>query len=161
MTDRYEKIRQALARRPTPGPWELRDGRTDIIENAQGYPVCTVNWHPDERYGHGTRAAYIAACDPDTIRELLAERDALAAEVERLREALKDADNELDWLDEDMGARLPTWQDMLGDAEQFVRQKPAFSKYRGTVLENDVPVWIADFAQRMLLRQRDEEGERK
>lgn len=25
MTDRYERIRKALARRPTPGPWELRD----------------------------------------------------------------------------------------------------------------------------------------
>ncbi len=50
--------------------------------------------------------------------------------------------------------RLPAWQDVLGDAEQLVRQKPAFSKYiKGTVLENDVPVWIADFAQRLLLRE--------
>ena len=81
MTDRYEKIRHALAMGPTPGPWELRDGRTDTVENTQGYPVCTVHWHPDERYGHGTRAAYIAACDPDTIRALLEERDALAAKV--------------------------------------------------------------------------------
>ena len=82
MTDRYEKIRKALANGPTPGPWEIKDGRTDTVENAQGYPVCTVHWHPNERYGHGTRAAYIAACDPDTIRALLEERDAL-------REALK------------------------------------------------------------------------
>lgn len=89
MTDRYEKIRKALEMRPTPGPWELRDGRTDTIENAQGYPVCTVNYHPDERYGHGTRAAYIAACDPDTIRALLDERDALAAKAERLAMALR------------------------------------------------------------------------
>ena len=59
----------------------LRDGRTDTVENAQGYPVCTVHWHPNEWYDHGTRAAYIAACDPDTIREMLAERDALSAEV--------------------------------------------------------------------------------
>ena len=85
MTDRYENIRKALAMGPTPGPWEIRDGRTDTVENAQGYPVCTVHYHPHERYGHGTRAAYIAACDPDTIRELLAERDALAAENARLR----------------------------------------------------------------------------
>lgn len=50
--------------------------------------------------------------------------------------------------------RLPAWQDVLGDAEQLVRQKPTFSKYiKGTVLENDVPVWIADFAQRLLLRE--------
>lgn len=89
MTDRYEEIRKALAKGPTPGPWELREGRTDTVENAQGYPVCTVNYYPDERYGHGTRAAYIAACDPDTIRALLAERDALTAEVERLAEALR------------------------------------------------------------------------
>src|SRR5690606_25249030 len=34
-------------------------------------------------------AAHIAACDPDTIRALLAERDALNAENERLR---KDAE---------------------------------------------------------------------
>lgn len=80
--DRYEKIRKALAKGPTPGPWELREGRTDTVENAQGYLVCTARYHPDERYGHGTRAAYIAACDPDTIRALLDERDAL-------REALK------------------------------------------------------------------------
>lgn len=85
MTDRYEKIRAALAMGPTPGPWELRDGRTDTVENAQGYPVCTVNYHPDERYGHGTRAAYIAAYDPDTIAALLKERDALARENEALK----------------------------------------------------------------------------
>ena len=57
-------------------------------------------------------------------------------------------------LEDTKSARLPTWQDMLGDAEQLVRQKPTFSKYiRGTALENDVPVWIADFAQRLLLRE--------
>lgn len=51
-------------------------------------------------------------------------------------------------------ASLPAWQDVLGDAEQLVKQKPTFSKYiKGTVLENDVPVWIADFAQRLLLRE--------
>jgi hypothetical protein len=50
--------------------------------------------------------------------------------------------------------RLPAWQDVLGDAEQLVRQKPTFPKYiKGTVLENDVPVWIADFAQRLVLRE--------
>jgi len=86
MTDRYERIRAALAMGPTPGPWELMDGRTDTVENAQGYPVCAVNYHPYERYDHGTRAAYIAACDPDTIRELLEERDQLSAALEAARE---------------------------------------------------------------------------
>ena len=83
MTDRYERIRAALAKGPTPGPWEIMEGRTDTVENAQGYPVCTVNYHPDERYGHGARAAYIAACDPDTIRELFPEI------IDRLAEALR------------------------------------------------------------------------
>jgi hypothetical protein len=32
---------------------------------------------------------FITACDPDTIRELLAERDELKAENEALREVLK------------------------------------------------------------------------
>jgi len=115
MTDRYENIRKALAMGPTPGPWEIRDGRTDTVENAQGYPVCTVHYHPHERYGHGTRAAYIAACDPDTIRELLAERDALAAENARLRaevelwkERAYQAQTPL--TDADITALLPIWQ---------------------------------------------------
>lgn len=48
----------------------------------------------------------------------------------------------------------PAWQDVLGAAEQLVRQKPAFPKYiKGTVLENDVPVWIATFTQQMLVRE--------
>ncbi|GGG29693.1 hypothetical protein [Chelatococcus composti] len=85
MSDRFQSIRAALAMGPTPGPWELKDGRTDTIENAQGYPVCTVHHHPYELYGHGARAAYIAACDPDTIRGLLAERDELLALVHDYR----------------------------------------------------------------------------
>ena len=54
MTDRYERIRKALAKWPTQGPW----GAT-----------------------HGD-AYLIAACDPDTIRALLEERDALRAELD-------------------------------------------------------------------------------
>jgi len=52
-------------------------------------------------------------------------------------------------------ASLPAWQDVLCDAEQVVRQKPIFAKHiKGTTLENDVPVWMADFALRMLQRER-------
>lgn len=55
----------------------------------------------------------------------------------------------------DTPAKLPAWPDVLCDAEQLVRQKPIFSKYiKGTILENDVPVWIADFAQRAVMRER-------
>jgi len=95
MTDRYEEIRRALAMGPTPGPWAAHP---DI-----GTPVGTLKIAPPiwgtntfnvpliaAVYGTGVtqpaNAAFIAACDPDTIRELLAERDQLAAENSRLRE---------------------------------------------------------------------------
>ena len=51
-------------------------------------------------------------------------------------------------------SKLPAWQDVLGEAEQLIRTKPTFSILRGTVLENDVPVWIADFALRLVQRER-------
>jgi hypothetical protein len=51
--------------------------------------------------------------------------------------------------------KLPAWQDVLGDAEQVVRQKPIFAKYiKGTILEKDVPVWMATFAQQAVMRDR-------
>jgi hypothetical protein len=51
------------------------------------------------------------------------------------------------------------WQDVLGDAEQLVRQKPLWAKYiKGTPLENDVPVWMAEFALRLLQRDRTARG---
>lgn len=93
--DRYERIRKALAMGPTPGPWSVRydyvvqapaydDGR--LVPVAQPYGV---NCDGTDLFAN---AALIAACDPDTIRALLAERDALLAERDALREALKDAE---------------------------------------------------------------------
>ena len=120
--DRYERIRAALAKELTPGPWNIKDGRTDTVENAQGYPVCTVHWYPDERYGHGARAAYIAACDPDTIRELIAERDQLAAALEAARE---DAER-YRWLRD---------SDMFDPESQPDSLKDAFARYTGSRLD--------------------------
>ena len=65
MTDRYEHIRKALADMDAAA--EARNG---------------VAW----RDAH---ARFIVHVPPDTIRELLAERDGLAAENEMLREALE------------------------------------------------------------------------
>jgi len=111
MTDRYENIRKALAMRPTPGPWGVVY-KTDVFtplgaRNAAGVKAASNNgWHvadcdkgptyteegkEDLPYGERqANAALISACDPDTIRALLAERDALAAEVERLTEMLRE-----------------------------------------------------------------------
>ena len=72
--------------------------RTPLIELLERVPRDAVlvvehdqfssSSHPVGRLCHEA-AALIAACDPDTIRELLDERNALAAENARLREALE------------------------------------------------------------------------
>jgi len=104
--DRYERIRQALAMRPTPGPWEVING-TDVfthlgarnaagVEAAadDGWYIADCDMGPSftregrEKLPYAEKranAALIASCDPRTIWALLDERDGLAAEVERLR----------------------------------------------------------------------------
>ena len=90
MTDRYERIRAALAMGPTPGPWRPSKSYGAIVsdspsghddaESVHAYGGHMVCESVQEHNRH-----LIAACDPDTIRELLAERDQLAAEIEALR----------------------------------------------------------------------------
>lgn len=63
MTDQYERIRDALAMGPTPESWAQ-----DINGDAAYAMFCCKS---------AAEAAFIAACDPDTIRALLDERDAL------------------------------------------------------------------------------------
>ena len=103
MTDRYEKIRKALEMGPTPGAWaacRTNSGTFVKSERLAGYFVEVR--HCRTAQDVNADAHLIAACDPRTIRALLDERDALGAENARLREVLKDADNELDWLDEEV-----------------------------------------------------------
>lgn len=66
----------------------------DLLERVPRDAVLVVEHdqfdsssHPVGRLCHEAAATLAAACGPGTIRELLAERDALAAEVERLRSA--------------------------------------------------------------------------
>lgn len=111
--DRYERIRKALAMGPTPGPRRVIDGDshpyvTVALPENEGHrwddPIICALYEdvtPDDYVGFGkclqsfpnarAHAALIAACDPDTIRELLEERDALAAENARLREEVNAA----------------------------------------------------------------------
>lgn len=104
MNDRYENIRRALAMGPTPGPWVVR---YDYVVQARSYedgrlvPVA-------QPYGANrlfANARLIGACDPNTIRELLDERDQLAADLEAARE---DAER-YRWLRD---REIPEWLDL-------------------------------------------------
>ena len=98
MNDRYQKIRDALAMGPTPGPRRVLE-IISVVGSDMGF--CSVATADDtiicDLRDRPLGDAYlVAACDPDTIRALLAERDQLAAALEAaqaerdvMREALR------------------------------------------------------------------------
>ena len=99
MTDRYERIRSALARRPTPGPWSINTASVGvngkIVVNeiyvynpavADDVAIAADIIDPETGELCEANARLIAACDPDTIRELLAERDALLDALRQITE---------------------------------------------------------------------------
>lgn len=82
--DIIKRLREAIAARPTPGPWEIRAERYRFIHvYATGGGIC----HLDTVDGEGAaNAKLIAAASPDNIAALLDRLDAAEAENERLRE---------------------------------------------------------------------------
>jgi hypothetical protein len=84
--DRYQEIRDALAMEPTPGPWRA-DGFEVMAARGQFYGgfILGADDVVVAQMVSAANAPLIAACGPDTTRELLAERDGLAAENARLR----------------------------------------------------------------------------
>ncbi len=102
LSDRYERIRKALAMDPTPGPWGIselssdlqRDGyRFALSRDGAGRWIAKITHEANGGCG-AANAAFIAACDPDTIRSLLAERDELAEQLRlaTIAEALAEAE---------------------------------------------------------------------
>src|SRR5690606_32012546 len=105
MTD-YAELRAALEAGPTPGPWTVR---YDYVVQATSFdggrlvPVAQPYGVNSDGTDLFANARMIAACHPEAIRTLLAERDALihdnaeyvgaasalATENQRLREALR------------------------------------------------------------------------
>jgi len=93
MTDRYQEIRDALAMGPTQGPWSacgsagyVKAGEGDLRDTILAVVYGHGGNHCLNAPGSRENGNYIAACDPDTIRALLAERDALR---EALTECLR------------------------------------------------------------------------
>ncbi|MCI2809341.1 hypothetical protein [Eoetvoesiella caeni] len=104
MIDQYAELRAALDAGPTPGPWSAYiSGNTmqvDSTPQASGGRPCVVFWPGFDGNDLSVRAnakntRYIAAANPEAIRALLAERDAQAAEIARLRMAAQAADDAL------------------------------------------------------------------
>lgn len=98
-TESIERLREALAAGPTPGPWitagpsfgdPLPRHTTCIVQDTDDdCAPDVVRFMVEERdEQHETDAAYIAAADPATIAALLAawdEREALRKDAERYR----------------------------------------------------------------------------
>lgn len=111
MTDQnYTDLRAALDAGPTPGPWDY--GADPCLNNEAALAICKQNidahTKPSSGYffvvyvgdgrrtalvGHGpdgeANARLIAAANPETIRALLAERDALREALEMMVEMVE------------------------------------------------------------------------
>lgn len=104
MTDNYQALREALEAGPTPGPWSVGQEHeaNALMRMAQPYQVIVfdesyrvlLEANPYDYDEAITNAAYAAACDPDTIRALLAERDALIEQVDQMTEQQENMGNE-------------------------------------------------------------------
>lgn len=129
MTDRYERIRDALAKGPTPGEWywsdayHTQDGRkTWSLIGDGGFGILSCDGEENSPQSVNAAAAeLIAACDPDTSRALLAERDQLAAALEAAQMGLRYAvrvwvlSDEIEWSEEEIDEAV---EGIISDAKK-------------------------------------------
>lgn len=88
MTDKYADLRAALDTGPTPGPWTVDGEGIRALVRGADLTIVAVR-HRLPGHIHEANVRLIAAAHPETIRALLAERDAQAAEIEKLKKALR------------------------------------------------------------------------
>lgn len=108
-----------LARAATPGPWRLGSQNDEAVVMTRA-PLEYYWWSPGhqpymlERDGLYPKAdaAYIAACDPQTILALLDERDALRAALSKIAADYPERQGKHD---------LGYWYDIARDLQHFAR----------------------------------------
>lgn len=90
---KYSELRAALEKGPTPGEWQTHANEVYAEIDSEYHPVSVCVPYPTcrENYSCEVNAKYIAACDPETIGALLAERD-------EFRDRLEGAANYIDKL---------------------------------------------------------------
>lgn len=143
-----ERIRAALAAGPTPGPWSVETVPTScgVCHKVGPFPgrrpgdpprhACLYADYPSQGNPADdeleANAAFIAACNPAAIHDLLAHIDAQAAEIERLR---ADVERLVAALQEAIGLRVKLYRQsdcdgetdaltdrQVGECDDFVKQ---------------------------------------
>lgn len=161
MSEAEQRIREALAAGPTPGEWQVSGGFNEWTvasdHNVKGKPCISGRQYvascfrvskkdtPEYAAMFKANAAYIAACNPAAIRELLAERDALKVENEKLLALERDMSNALPgvyYMDPPDGGDVPI-------IEQLRRMSRDAARYR--YLRVDTPgfrpvVWMTSIS---------------
>lgn len=130
MADKYADLRAALDAGPKPGKWTWKQ------VGSFNAPGCAVFW-PDTSKGgvHYRRldsgggmeqadAELIAACHPETIRALLAERDALEVATKEAAEVIVDRNDEIRRLREALRWAAGTLQAACGLAGPISESSP-------------------------------------
>lgn len=127
--DKYAELRAALEAGPTPGPWKwAADSRIATVTTVAEYRIgpdyktsCQARY--DFHAACEIDAAYIAAANPEAIRALLAERDALLDAVRLAYDAMNYLGDVLNGMD-------------AAEPEDVERTAPAFDAVRAALAQH-------------------------
>lgn len=91
-------VRAALAQGPTPGPWNINQGRALRVASADDVSIASAGTSGLIRDQWEANATYIAACHPERIARLLDALEAATKDAQRWRELYRKAVNEANGL---------------------------------------------------------------